>query len=128
MKDVMQSINWYEVISVIWTVVILPLITYILNNIRTYTKAKKLDKYVDILYKNVVDSVKDVYETTVKDIKSTSDWTKDKQEEVKEIAKQKTLNALSTSVHQVLKAANEDFDDYLDSLIGTALYDLKNKK
>ena len=62
----------------------------------------------------------------VKDIKGTSDWTAEKQDEVKMIAKTKALNALTSSAYQILKAANDDFDDYLDSLVGTALYDLKN--
>ena len=42
------------------------------------------------------------------------------------IAKTKALNALTSSAYQILKTANEDFDAYLDSLVGTALYDLKN--
>lgn len=126
MKDVLQNIDWIQVISVIWTVVLLPIITYIGTQIRNYTKAKQIDKYTDILYQNVINAVKDVYETVVKDIKGTSDWTIEKQNEVKVIAKTKAINALSSSAYQILKTTNEDFDEYLDSLIGTALYDLKN--
>ena len=109
-----------------WTVVLLPIITYIGTQIANYVKAKQIDKYTDILYQNVSDAVKDVYETVVKDIKGTSEWTSEKQNEVKTIAKAKALNALSSSAYQILKTANEDFDEYLDSLIGTVLYDLKN--
>ena len=76
---------------------------------------------------NVVDAVKDLYETVVKDIKGTSDWTAEKQDEVRNIAKVKVINSLTASAYQVLKTANDDFDEYIDSLIGTALYDLKNK-
>ena len=75
-----------------------------------------------------MDAVKDVYETIVKDIKGTQDWTTEKMNEVKEIAKTKAINSLTSSAYQILKTANEDFDEYLDSLIGTALYDLKNYK
>ena len=75
-----------------------------------------------------MDAVKDVYETTVKDIKGTDEWTDEKKNEVKEVAKTKAINALTTSAYQILKSANEDFEDYLDGLIGTALYDLKNNK
>lgn len=126
MNEVLQNVNWTQVIYTIWTVVLLPIITYIGTQIGNYAKAKRIDKYTDILYQNVVDAVKDVYETIVKDIKGTSEWTAEKQNEVKTIAKAKALNALTSSAHQILKAANEDFDSYLDSLIGTALYDLKN--
>lgn len=126
MNEVLQNVDWTQIIYTIWTVVLLPVITYIGTQVGNYSKAKRIDKYTDILYQNVLDAVKDVYETTVKDIKGTSDWTIEKQNEVREIAKTKAVNALTSSAYQILKTANEDFDEYLDSLIGTALYDLKN--
>lgn len=127
MNEVLKGIDWNQVISTIWTVVLLPVLTYIGTQINAYTKAKQIDKYTNILYRNVSDAVKDVYETVVKDIKGNSElWTIEKQNEVKELAKAKAIAALTTSAYQALKAANEDFDDYLDSLIGTALYDVKN--
>lgn len=128
MNEVFRNIDWTQVIYTIWTVVLLPIITYLGTQISNYAKAKKIDKYTDILYQNVVDVVKDVYETIVKDIKGTQDWTTEKMNEVKEIAKTKAINSLTSSAYQILKTANEDFDEYLDSLIGTALYDLKNYK
>lgn len=126
MNEILQNIDWTQVIYTLWTVVLLPIITYIGTQIANYAKAKQIDKYTDILYQNVSDAVKDVYETVVKDIKGTSEWTIEKQNEVKMIAKAKALNALTSTTYQILKAANEDFDEYLDSLIGTVLYDLKN--
>lgn len=126
MNEVLQNVDWTQIIYTIWTVVLLPVITYIGTQVGNYSKAKRIDKYTDILYQNVLDAVKDVYETTVKDIKGTSDWTIEKQNEVREIAKTKAVNALTSSAYQILKTANENFDEYLDSLIGTALYDLKN--
>lgn len=126
MKDVLQNIEWVQVISTLWTVVMLPILTFILKQINEYAKAKKIDKYTNILYKNVVDAVKDVYETVVKDIKGTELWDEDKQNEVKELAKTKAIFALTSSMYQILKSVNSDFDNYLDSLIGAALYDLKH--
>ena len=128
MKEVLQNIDYSQVIHTLWTVVLLPVITYIGTQVGNYAKAKRIDKYTDILYQNVVDAVKDVYETTVKDIKGTDEWTDEKKNEVKEVAKTKAINALTTSAYQILKSANEDFEEYLDGLIGTALYDLKNNK
>lgn len=126
MTEVLKGIDWNQVIYTIWTVVLLPVITYVGTQLHAYAKAKQIDKYTDILYENVVKAVKDVYETIVKDIKSTDDWTPEKQDEVKELAKTKAVTALTTSAYQALKTANKDFDAYLDSLIGTALYDIKN--
>ena len=126
MKELLSSLDWNEVIVTIWTVVLLPILTYIGNEIKKYAEAKKIDKYTDILQKNVVSVVKDVYETIVKDIKGTDEWTDEKKEEIKQIAKNKIIFALSTSAYDCLKMANTDFEEYLDSLIESSLFDLKN--
>lgn len=123
MKEVFQNINWLELLSAIWTIVLVPILT----KLYSYLKDKKLDKYADILYAEVKKAVKSVYETEVKDIKGTADWTPEKQAEVKVVAKEKAIQALNTIVYKSLKEANSDFDDYLDSLIGTALYDVKHE-
>lgn len=125
--ELLANIEWNELVLTLWTVVLLPALTYIAKEIHEWAKSKKVDKYTDILQKNVVNAVKDVYETTVKDIKRTSEWTEDKQEEVKEIAKSKAIQALSNMAYECLKTANGDFEEYLDSLVGTALFDIKNK-
>ena len=123
MKEVFQNINWLELLSAIWTIVLVPILT----RLYYYFRDKKLDKYADILYTEVKKAVKSVYETEVKDIKGTEDWTPEKQTEVKTVAKEKAIQALNTIVYKSLKEANSDFEDYLDSLIGTALYDVKHE-
>lgn len=124
MKDFLASLDWMTLLSAIWTVIFVPIGTQIYK----YLKTKKLDKYALILYREVKNAVKSVYETEVKDIKGTDAWTEDKMNEVKEIAKQKAIQALNQSVYKCLKEANSDFEDYLDSLITTSLYDLKHEK
>ncbi|WP_346991185.1 phage holin, LLH family [Agathobacter rectalis] len=124
MKEFLASLDWMTLLSAIWTVILVPIGTQIYK----YLKTKKLDKYALILYREVKNAVKSVYETEVKDIKGTDAWTKDKMNEVKEIAKQKAIQALNQSVYKCLKEANSDFEDYLDSLITTSLYDLKHEK
>ena len=124
MKEFLASLDWMTLLSAIWTVILVPIGTQIYK----YLKTKKLDKYALILYREVKHAVKSVYETEVKDIKGTDAWTEDKMNEVKEIAKQKAIQALNQSVYKCLKEANSDFEDYLDSLITTSLYDLKHEK
>ena len=124
MKEFLASLDWMTLLSAIWTVILVPIGTQIYK----YLKTKKLDKYALILYREVKNAVKSVYETEVKDIKGTDAWTKDKMNEVKEIAKQKAIQAINQSVYKCLKEANSDFEDYLDSLITTSLYDLKHEK
>lgn len=125
MNEVLKGIDWMQIISTLWSVVLLPIITYIGTQVANYTKAKKIDKYTSILYQNVVDAVKDVYQAYVENIKGTANWDDKTKESMKELAKTKTIHALTTSIYQALKAANSDFDEYLDSLIETAIYDLK---
>ena len=123
MKEVFQNINWLELLSAIWTIILVPILT----KLYSYLKDKKLDMSANILYAEVKKAVKSVYETEVKDIKGTEDWTPEKQTEVKTVAKEKAIQALNTIVYKSLKEANSDFEDYLDSLIGTALYDVKHE-
>ena len=124
MKEFLASLDWMTLLSAIWTVILVPIGTQIYK----FLKTKKLDKYALILYREVKNAVKSVYETEVKDIKGTDAWTDDKMNEVKEIAKQKAIQALNQSVYKCLKEANSDFESYLDSLITTSLYDLKHEK
>ena len=127
MSELLKNLDWNEVIITIWTVILLPVLTYIGKEVKEWAKSKKIDKYTDILENNVLKAVKDVYETVVKDIKGTEEWTTEKQEEVREIAKSKAIQSLSNSAYECLKVANNDFEEYLDTLIGTALFDIKNK-
>lgn len=122
MSELLQNIDWMSLISAIWTIVLVP----IGKQIYDWLKSKKLDKYTLILYDEVVKAVKSVYETTVKDLKGTEGWDEETKEYVKELAKNKAIQALSSIAYKSLKEANEDFEEYLDSLVGTALYDIKN--
>lgn len=127
MKDVLSSLDWTTILGVIWTAIILPIGTKILTTVNKWLEARKLDKYGQILYVEVKKAVKSVYESVVKDIKGTDDWTEEKMVEVRELAKTKILQALPMIIYKTLNEANSDFYDYLDSLIDTALYDEKHK-
>lgn len=124
MLEFLQSldIDWMTLLGAIWTIVLVP----IGNHILELLKAKKLDGYATILYEEVVKAVKSIQEVYVKDLKGTGEWTSEKQEEIKELAKDKAIQALSSIAYKTLKEANEDFDEYLDGLIGSALWDIKN--
>lgn len=126
MNELLQNINFAELLTALWTAVLLPILTYAAGQCREWLASRKLDQYGTILYQEVSNAVKCIYETEVKDIKNTADWTAEKQEAVKELAKTKAIQALSSSVYRSLKQANEDFDSWLDSLVGTALYDIKH--
>lgn len=122
METILQSIDWMSLLSAVWTIVLVP----IGKQTYDYLKSKKLDGYAKILYDEVLNAVKSVQNSTVDDLKGTDGWTEEKMHEVKEIAKSKAIQALSSIVYKTLKEANEDFNEYLDSLVDSALWDIKN--
>ncbi len=124
MENILQNIDWMSLIGTVWTLVFVP----IGKAIYDWLKSKKLDKYADILYKEVKNAVKGVQESVVKDLKGTEVWDDETKCYVRELAKTKALQALTTTAYKCLKEANDDFDVYLDSLIDSALFDIKNGK
>lgn len=127
MTHLSNSLDWNQVILTIWTVVLLPVITYIGNELKQYAEARKIDNYNEILQKSVMSVVKDVYETEVKNIKGTDAWTDEQKEKARSIAKNKIIFALPASAYNCLKSENPDFNEYVYSLIEASLFDLKNK-
>lgn len=128
MGDFLMSLDWASVLEAVWTCLLLPTLVAVGNEIRKWAQSKKIDKYTDILSKHVMIAVKDVYQTMVENLKHTDAWTEDKMIEVKEIAKQKAIQALSNMAYETLKQANDDFEAQLDSMIEASLYDLKYGK
>lgn len=124
MENILQNIDWMSLIGTVWTIVFVP----IGKAIYEWFKAHKLDKYADILYKEVKNAVKSVQEAIVKDLKDTEGWDEETQNYVRELAKVKAKQALTTTAYKCLREANDDFEEYLDSLIDTALFDIKNGK
>lgn len=124
MSEVLQNIDLVALITAVWTIVCIP----IGKEVRAWLKEMKLDKYAKILYDEIKKAVKAVYQDVVDDIKGTDAWTDEKKAEVRELAKQKALQALSVSAYKMLKASNDDFEVWLDNMISTALYDVKNEK
>mgnify|MGYP000567930934 FL=1 len=128
MTHLSNSLDWNQVILTIWTVVLLPVITYIGSELKQYAEARKIDNYNELLQKSVMSVVKDVYETEVKNIKGTDAWTDEQKEKARSIAKNKIIFALPASAYNCLKSENPDFNEYVYSLIEASLFDLKNKQ
>lgn len=122
MENILQNIDWMSLLSAIWTIILVP----IGKQIYDYLKSKKLDGYAKILYEEVVKAVKSINQSVVDDIKGTDGWDDETKERLRELAKDKAIQALSSIAYKTLKEANEDFDEYLDSLVESALFDVKN--
>lgn len=121
-NEILQNIDWMSLLGTIWTIVFVP----IGKAIYDWLKSKKLDGYGVILYEEVIKAVKSVQQAVVDDLKNGDGWTDEKKQEAKELAKNKAIQALSSIVYRTLKEANDDFDSYLDNLVETAIFDIKN--
>lgn len=125
MKEVLLSLDYQELIAALWTVIILPILTYAGTQLNDWLKAKKLDKYTNILKENVEIAIKDVQANFVDELKGTEKWTDESKELALQMAKDKAIYALSDSIYKALLLANADFEDYLTTLVESKLYDLK---
>lgn len=127
MNELLNTIDWGTVIpallSVIWTGILVP----IGKQVYEYLKLRKLDKYGCIAYEEVVKAVKSVQQALVEGKKGTDEWDEEYQAYIKDVAKDKAIQALTSSAYRALKEANADLEAYLDSLIDTALFDIKHK-
>lgn len=125
MKDLITNIDWASLFQALWTLVLVPVFSWAAKELHDWARAKKIDKYTDMLCSAVSKVVKEMYQTVIEHIKGTDEWTPQKQAEVREIAKTKILAAITTEGCDILRAANSDFEDWLISLIEAAIYDEK---
>lgn len=128
MTELLASLDYQEVITTIWTVIIVPVLTYAWKQFDSWAKAKKIDKYTNMLKDNVLEAVKDVQATYVDQLKGTEAWTDETKAQALEMAKNKVIYALADSAYKTLTSVNQDFDAYLGVLIEAKLYDLKNNQ
>lgn len=128
LKEILLSVEWATALETIWTVVMLPLILKVVAMIKEKTKLDKTNKYTKMLVEAVEKVVKEMYQTVVEEIKNTDEWNEEKKAEIKEIAVTKIIAALSAEAYTFLIELNEDFDEWVESLIESTLYDLKNRK
>ena len=125
MQELLTTIDWMELVQTVWTVVLLPLFAWVGKEIQAWAKVRKIEKYTEMLINATEKVIKEMYQTVVTRIKDTDEWTPEKQAEIKDIAKTKIIQSITTEGYKILKAANSDFDLWLDSLIEAAVFDEK---
>lgn len=125
MSAFLATVDWVQVVSVIWTVVLVPFIVFVRNKIEDWSKLHKVEKYSALLEKAIEDVVRDVQGTLVDGIKGTEEWTPEKIEEIKSIAWNKAVASMTYEGYQLLSGLNDDFDTYIQTIIEAKLYDLK---
>ena len=126
MNEFLASLDWAAIISVIWTAVLLPIITTIGKKINDKFKMQKIEKYTNMLYEAAEIVVRDIQQSIVDNIKNTDEWTEEKIEEIRKLAIDKAIASMSYEGYKILKEANLDLDSWIDSIIKAKLYDMKN--
>lgn len=126
MNEFLASLDWAAIISVIWTAVLLPIITTIGKKINDKFKMQKIEKYTNMLYEAAEIVVRDIQQSIVDNIKNTDEWTEEKIEEIRKLAINKAIASMSYEGYKILKEANSDLDSWIDSIIKAKLYDMKN--
>lgn len=126
MNEFLASLDWAAIISVIWTAVLLPIITTIGKKINDKFKMQKIEKYTNMLYEAAEIIVRDIQQSIVDNIKNTDEWTEEKIEEIRKLAIDKAIASMSYEGYKILKEANSDLDSWIDSIIKAKLYDMKN--
>ena len=125
MNEFLASLDWAAIISVIWTAVLLPIITTIGKKINDKFKMQKIEKYTNMLYEAAEIIVRDIQQSIVDNIKNTDEWTEEKIEEIRKLAINKAIASMSYEGYKILKEANSDLDSWIDSIIKAKLYDMK---
>lgn len=125
LKEILLSIEWATLLETIWTVVLVPFLVKIVAMIKEKMKLDKTNKYTKMLVEAVEKVVKEMYQTVVESIKNTEQWDEEKKTEVKAMALVKIRAALSAEAYNFLTAVNEDYEEWVEGLIESTLYDLK---
>jgi len=119
-----------NIISVIVTTVIVPLVTWsgaeLIKLIQAKTKTVKDSEYLSVATNVVTNAVKTVFQTYVESLKKSGTFTKEAQAEALKQAKETVLCQLSEDVKAYITANFGDFNTWLTTQIESTINTLKN--
>lgn len=102
--------------------------TALIKLISTKVKNKELAAFLSTITTVATNAVKATYQTAVQGIKGTEEWTKEAQEKVLNDTIATIKSELTTEALAYIEQQHGDIDAYLNTLIHSILYDLKNGK
>ena len=117
-----------EIISLVVTVVLVPLATWAISALTEYIKTKtenaKLDKLLDIAQDAITTAVQEVMQTYVSTLKKQGDWNADTQLIALEMAKQKAIDLMGVAAYKALgtlfDSAERQMQEWLTAKIEAA--------
>lgn len=118
-----------NIISVVVTSIIIPLITFLgikLNNyLKTKVQNETLQKYLDAATKAVTLAVTTTTQTYVDNLKKSGNFTAEAQQEAFKRAKEKALTLITQDAKNALETLYGDFNEWLTLQIETTVKDIK---
>lgn len=128
MKEFLATLDWDLIIKAIWTLFLVPCLGLLKSKVDEWAKQNKIESYVHMLETSAYHVVRDLQDTVVKEIKGTDEWTEEKIDEISQLALDKTIEGLTNEAYQFLLTVNADFYDYVNTVIKSKLYELKQEE
>ena len=118
-----------NILSVVVTTIIIPLITFLGIKLNTYLKSKvqneKMQNYLDAATKAVTLAVTTTMQTYVDNLKKSGNFTAEAQQEAFKRAKEKALTLITQDAKNALETLYGDFNEWLTLQIETTVKDIK---
>lgn len=118
-----------NIISVIVTSVIIPLITYLGLKIKDYLKTKiknnEINKSIELATQAVTIAVTSIMQTYVDDIKKSGTFTAEAQKQAFTAAKEKALKLITEDTKNAIESIFGGFNEWLETQIEATVKELK---
>ena len=97
-----------EIISIIVTVILIPLATWAITALTDFLKTKtenaKLDKMLDVAQDAITTAVKEIMQTYVSTLKKSGEWNEDSARMALELARQKAIDLMGVAAYKALQS------------------------
>ena len=97
-----------EIISIIVTVILIPLATWAITALTEFLKTKtenaKLDKLLDVAQDAITTAVKEIMQTYVSTLKKSGEWNEDSARMALELARQKAIDLMGVAAYKALQS------------------------
>lgn len=125
-----------EILSIVITVVIIPLATWAITALTDFLKTKtenaKLDKLLDVAQDSITTAVKEIMQTYVSSLKKSGEWNEETQRLALEMARQKAIDLMGVAAYKALgtlfDSAERQMEVWLTAKIEAATREEKLKE
>lgn len=120
-----QNILW-TILSIVGTAIISWLAERLISFLNDKISDSKIAKLLTSVVNVITNAVKNTYQTFVEELKYNGEFTKEKQEEALNKAKEMIMTQLTNEGKEYIQSTFGDIDAWVTSKIEATIYDLKN--